>query len=161
MSKGTIEQLRDMIKQDVDCKIDPEMCEFYYASDIASWENKTALVGDGNCTTLVQAATGAPPTSWPQWIQGPKVKGNGKIPSGTAIASGWVDGKYISKPKDNHAAIFVKDVDGTGIVVVDQWKHKSVDMGGERPSKRTLKYDNRTISNGGDYFSVVVTRKHH
>ena len=155
MSIGTAEQLVEMVKADAECKMDSQIHEFYYTSDIDGWEKKPALVGTGHCVPLVQEATGAPVTSL--WVKGPKVKGNSKIPAGTAIATFDGDGRYANLPTGNHAAIFVS-VDTNGIVVVDQWKSKTKPAA---PSRRTLKFreGKGSASNDGDQFSVVVTQK--
>jgi hypothetical protein len=70
------------------------------------------------CVALVKYATGAPQAS--TWKKGEAVYGNTTIQPGTAIACGWVDGRYTNQPRGNHAAIYLGQY-GNSIYVVDQW----------------------------------------
>lgn len=155
MSVGNAAQLSAMMRHDTECKLPAESYEFYYAPDITEWEKKTALVGTGQCVPLVQEATGAPVAAL--WRKGPKVKGNTKIPAGTAIATFDENGLYPNHSTGNHAAIFVS-VSHQGIVVVDQWKGKTHPAA---PSRRTIRFHGGlgSASNDGDRFWVVVTAK--
>jgi hypothetical protein len=153
MAIGAIETLREMIKAEEGCTISPDSCDFYQTSDIAVWEGRTSVVGTGHCVPLVQQATGAPaPTDL--WIKGPGVKGNTKVPAGTAIATFDAAGRYANARTGNHAAIFVA-TSRDGLVVVDQY------LGLTRPARRTLRFGNRRNwpSNDGDAFHVVLTLK--
>lgn len=61
------------------------------------------------------------------WTQGPAVTYGMNIPSGTVLASGWVDGKYLSKESGNHTLIFHKwgEQDGQkGMWVVETLHNK-------------------------------------
>lgn len=61
------------------------------------------------------------------WTQGPTVTYGMNIPSGTVLASGWVDGKYLSKESGNHTLIFHKwgEQDGQkGMWVVETLHNK-------------------------------------
>ncbi|MDI1436073.1 MULTISPECIES: BPSL0067 family protein [Polyangium] len=80
------------------------------------------------CVALVKFACGAPHTS--AWKKGALVLGNAAILPGTAIACGWEDGRYMSRARGNHAAIYLGQF-GNTIEVVDQWS-------GE-PAKRRYK----------------------
>lgn len=71
-----------------------------------------------HCVALVKHATGAPQAS--TWKKGAPVIGNAAIMPGTAIACGWVDGRYTNQPRGNHAAIYLGQY-GNSIYVVDQW----------------------------------------
>ncbi len=70
------------------------------------------------CVAIAQATTSIGTTK--SWRQGQKVVGS-DIKPGTVIASGWVKGRYLSKPKGNHTAIYLGQKDGM-ILVYDQWK---------------------------------------
>jgi hypothetical protein len=80
--------------------------------------------GSHQCVPLVKAAIpeiGATPL----WRKGPDISGpdDPNLQPGTAIAKGWVDGKYPNNSTGNHAAIF-DHVDENGRVwVIDQWDH--------------------------------------
>ncbi len=153
MSIGKPADLIAMVLEDGSCTHAAAGYDFYQAGDIADWEKKTALVGTGQCVALVQAASGAPLTSF--WRKGPKIKpGSKKIPSGTAIATFNSKDLYANQATGNHAAIFVS-VDANGIVVVDQWASLKA------PARRTLKFrgGKGSASNDGDQFSVIVTQK--
>lgn len=69
------------------------------------------------CVAIAQATTSIGHTS--TWRQGAKVVGS-DIKPGTVIASGWVNGRYLSKPKGNHTAIYIGQKNGM-IEVYDQW----------------------------------------
>lgn len=154
MAIGTTAQLTAMIAADPACTLAAESYEFYYASDLSTWEKKTALVGSGQCVALVQAAAGAPLTSL--WRKGPRVRDNSAIPKGTVIATFDAEDRYPNHKTGNHAALFIS-ISDKGIVVLDQWASKDP----ARPSQRTLRYrgGKGSPSNDGDQFSVVVTAK--
>jgi hypothetical protein len=40
------------------------------------------------------------------WVEGEAVTYGMDIPRGTVLASGWVDGRYLSKPSGNHVVVF-------------------------------------------------------
>jgi hypothetical protein len=54
------------------------------------------------------------------WKQGAKVIGNTSLMPGTAIAAGWINGKYPNLPKNNHAALYISQ-HGDVLVVVEQY----------------------------------------
>lgn len=105
------------------------MC--YVAS--CKFEDCTEAVGNGQCVMLVKALTGAPASSL--WRQGEKVTdllaAGKEILPGTAIAT-FFDGRYPNMAHGNHAAIFIRCVDG-GIEVFDQWL-------GRKPRMRVLRF---------------------
>lgn len=70
------------------------------------------------CVALVKYACHAPHTS--AWRKGALVIGNAAITAGTAIACGWEGDRYPSRPRGNHAAIYLGQF-GNQIEVVDQW----------------------------------------
>jgi len=117
----------------------------YIANDYAHRSMRSA-VGSGQCVALVQEWAGAPTTS--SWRQGTRVKGNGALISrGTAIAT-FVNGVYPNHAHGNHAAIFIDEVPGVGIKVIDQWS-------GQVPHERTIRYGGHGGSNDGDGFFVI------
>lgn len=71
-----------------------------------------------HCVALVKYATGAPQAS--TWKQGAPVIGNAAITAGTAIACGWIEGRYTNQRRGNHAAIYLGQFGGS-IYVIDQW----------------------------------------
>lgn len=100
--------------------------------------HSTAVVGNGQCVTLVKELTGASPSSL--WREGRNVgdilRKRGEIAEGTAIAT-FENGHYPNRPHGNHAAIFVRAVAG-GFEVFDQWK-------GQAPIKRILRFNRPAI----------------
>ena len=162
--KGTIEALREMITADPERagamemapKRRPEHYEFYLAGNLKKWQEMRTLAADGHCAKLVQFATGAPLTRF--WLRGPRVKGNTKIPRGTAIAVFDPDGFYSSGDHPRHAAIYLGQTE-KGVQVLDQWVGKDVSAG----FGRTLRYGtarNGWTVNDGDYFHVVLSAKY-
>ena len=117
----------------------------YIAANL-SHQNMHRAVGSGQCVALVQAWAGAPNTS--HWHPGVHVKGNGALISrGTVIAT-FVNGVYPNHAHGNHAAIFLDEVPGVGIRVIDQWL-------GQNPHERVIRYGGHGGSNDGDGFYVV------
>lgn len=109
-------------------------------------------VGSGECVALVKHYAGAPVTA--AWREGETVIGNIRIAPGTAIAT-FVNGRYLSRPRGNHAAFYVSQ-DATGIMVVDQWRSSGVIK--LRPLKRLGKNKDGTwkdASNNADAFSII------
>ena len=105
-------------------------------------------VGNGQCVSLVKEAAKAPASS--EWSEGPKVKGNTKLKSGTAIAT-FQDGKYWNKTDgSSHAALYMSQ-DDTGIYVVDQWK-------GQPTHARRIRFRGGAVAphNDGDAYSTVL-----
>lgn len=117
----------------------------YIAGAPESFEGK--VVGSGQCVAYVQEASGAPVTA--SWVQGSKVRGNGFVTRGTAIATFDAGGKYPNHASGNHAAIFLSQDEG-GIWVYDQWA-------GQPVHKRHIrfKHGSGSPSNDGDAYSVV------
>lgn|GEM_PF-1390728 len=135
-----------------------EHYDFYVAANLAKWEAMRKLAGDGHCAKLVQFATGAPLTSY--WVRGPRVKGNMKVPKGTAIALFDAGGFYShdgSSPR--HAAIYLGQ-NKQGLQVLDQWQGRAdVTSNG---FSRTLRFGYRkdiVSVNDGDNFHVVLSSK--
>jgi hypothetical protein len=158
MGTGSTEDLRAMIRAEGKFEIDAEMHEFYVADDLEKWRKRKTLVGNGQCPVVVQVATGAPKVKF--WRRGPLVKGNARIPEGTAIATFDDKGRYPNKSHGNHAAIYLGQ-DAKGIRVLDQWLGKDV---AKWSFERTLAFgtlDEHSISNNGNYFSVVVSERFH
>ena len=82
------------------------------------------LVGNGQCVTLVHAVTTIPPSS--AWQQGVQVKGAKNILPGTIIATFDKNGRYGNHTDGrSHAAIFLLEIPGSGIMVIDQWKGRT------------------------------------
>lgn len=109
-------------------------------------------VGSGECVALVKRYGVAPATAY--WREGDAVVGNIRIAPGTAIAT-FVNGRYLSRSRGNHAALYVSE-DATGIWVVDQWKNSGVVK--LRPLKRLGKNKDGTwkdASNNADAFSII------
>jgi len=109
--------------------------------------NGTSMVGNGQCVSLVKAWTGAPPSSL--WRQGQKVRGNGMISRGTAIAT-FVNGVYPNWIHGNHAAIFLYET-ADGIRVIDQWTGRTHHY----PQERTIHWGGDNLSNNGNAYYVV------
>lgn len=130
----------------------PYICQSPEAK-LVSFENqhgKKALVGNGECVSLVQVWCGAPNTS--HWKQGELVKGSSGIIPGTAIAT-FRNGAYQNKEKGNHAAIFLRNID-SGIVVIDQWTTRDDGVG-----MRTIRFNRASSiddSDNGDKFYVIL-----
>ena len=136
----------------------PSTCGPFVVPHAASLEG-IKCVGDVDCVPLVQNPLeilgqqypGLPHTRNRQ--KGEQVKGNTSIKVGTVIATFDKDGKYptTTTPGYKHAAIYLSQ-DSEGIRVIDQYKPlKNV-------QKRHIEFDdNRTPSNNGNQFSIVMT----
>jgi len=120
----------------------------YIAQDPGSYAGQ--VVGNGQCVSYVQAASGAPVTS--SWSQGTQVKGNA-IQTGTAIATFDQDGTYGNHTDGrSHAAIYISQ-DAGGIQVWDQWV-------GQPVHQRTIRFQGGAPGakpvNDGDAFYVIT-----
>jgi hypothetical protein len=108
------------------------------------------VVGAGHCVDFVKVAAGAPMTV--AWQKGAPVRGNPKLPQGTAIATFEADGSYTSE-SGNHAAIYLYQ-DDRGIWVYDQWQ-------GQPVHKRLIRFEGGSgakqgsKSNDGRRFAVI------
>ncbi|WP_374438892.1 BPSL0067 family protein [Inhella sp.] len=109
----------------------------------------TDKVGSGDCVPLVQIKAGAPLTS--KWREGAKVRGNSRLPKGTAIAT-FENGRYANRPTGNHAALYMGQ-NALGILVMDQWKRK------DKIRSRLIYFRGNGSgfddSDNGDKFSVI------
>jgi hypothetical protein len=105
--------------------------------------------GNTECVEFIKQTFDGPPTSL--WREGDKVeKGNKSVLTGTAIAT-FIKGKYPQTGSSGkHAAIYL-DQDGTGIIVLDQWRTQG------SVAKRTISWNPRdsNLSNDGNAFSVI------
>jgi hypothetical protein len=106
--------------------------------------------GNTECVEFIKQTLTAPPTKL--WREGDKVtQGNRSILAGTAIAT-FVKGEYPQiGSSGKHAAVYL-DQDGSGIIVLDQWRTQ----GSVR--KRTIRWnptDPPNLSNNGKAFSVI------
>ena len=89
----------------------------YIFKDVDTLEGRPK-VRNKECVALVQHyVTTLPITT--TWKEGKAVLGNKDIVKGTAIAT-FIDGRYLSLRKGNHAAFYISQ-DANGIVVMDQW----------------------------------------
>jgi hypothetical protein len=113
-------------------------------------------VGNGQCVSLVKAATNLGPTS--TWQQGDAITPDNvaSIPAGTPIAT-FQNGVYQNATNGNsHAAILLgpgTTADGQpGIQLLDQWV-------GHPASTRVIPFNayNKTPANNGSSFSVINT----
>ncbi len=131
------------------------LTRMYIAPDPEAYVKAGVLVGNGQCVALVRDATGAPQT--PLWIEGPKVLDNPRVPAGAAIAT-FIDGKYPSHDKGNHAAIYLGP-DPKGIKVIDQWVNSSR----HPPQPRVIRRNNPhgAVVDQAEVYSVVLTAKVH
>jgi hypothetical protein len=120
----------------------------------ADFSARHAYIGvDEECVALVRNLTGAPQHL--QWTEGAKVREALKSPqgiaTGTAIAT-FVNGRYLSLPHGNHAALFVRATpDGREIVIFDQWRD-------HLPQQRTIYFDrpgHHSASNRAEAFSII------
>jgi hypothetical protein len=91
-----------------------------YIYPLAAQLNGQALVGDGQCVTLVRQYAPVPHSS--TWREGERVLGNRRLAVGTAIAT-FENGKYAGRASGNHSAFYLGQIRG-GIWVVDQWPGK-------------------------------------
>jgi hypothetical protein len=120
----------------------------YIATRPEAFEGR--VVGAGHCVDFVKAAAGAPMTV--AWQEGAPVRGNPRIPRGTAIATFEADGSYTSE-SGNHAAIYLYQ-DDHGIWVYDQWQ-------GQPVHKRLIRFEGGSgakrgsKSNDGRRFAVI------
>lgn len=108
---------------------------------------KHALVGDGNCVSLVKNLTDVGNTA--RWRPDGRVMDSRNIATGTVIAK-FENGRYPNRPTGNHAAFYLysgPNSPRTGkpayIVVMDQWKVKG------RVSARTVYPAVRSKTQGG------------
>ena len=102
----------------------------------------TSMVRNKECVALVQHyVTTLPITT--TWKEGKAVLGNKDIVKGTAIAT-FIDGRYLSLRKGNHAAFYISQ-DANGIVVMDQWAD---DPNKPKVSKRTIRKCTLAITPG-------------
>ena len=113
------------------------------------------LVGTRQCVALVQAFAHAPLTR--EWKQGASVRGRLLLVKGTAIAT-FEDGVYKSRPRGNHAALYVSQDQG-GIWVLDQW---AGDPRKTTVSRHYLRFQGaakdgkwKHTSDNGDAYSVI------
>jgi hypothetical protein len=97
---------------------------------IEDFDKTNCVGGTCDCVPLVKALTGTVEISArDRWREGEKVVGNSTIEYGTAIAT-FFNGRYPSKPKGNHAAIFLEHVAPNrehplgGIRVLDQFPNR-------------------------------------
>lgn len=124
----------------------------YIAANPGSFLGKPA-VGDGECVTLVKAASAhsMPPT--PQWRQGEAVMGNTSLPIGTVIATFDANGRYLG-----HTAIYIGQ-DDNGLTVIDQWnvRQNSTVIDQHPPALRTMPWadPNKAAVDVGRNFHVV------
>jgi hypothetical protein len=110
---------------------------------------KHALIGDGNCVTMVQKLTDVGHTS--SWKPGERVLGSKNISPGTVIAT-FENGRYPNRHTGNHAAFYLysgpnsmKTGKPAYIVVMDQWGRKG------HVSARSIMPKTRTLSIGLHY----------
>jgi len=106
--------------------------------------------GNTECVEFIRQVLAAPPTGL--WREGNKVtQGDRSILPGTAIAT-FVGGRYPQTGSSGkHAAIYL-DQDGSGIIVLDQWRTQG------SVKKRTIRWkpaDPSNLSNNGNAFSVI------
>ena len=106
--------------------------------------------GNTECVEFIKQTLDAPPTNL--WREGDKVeKGKKNVLTGTAIAT-FIDKKYPQTGSSGkHAAIYL-DQDGSGIIVLDQWRTQG------SVQKRTIRWsptDPSNLSNNGNAFSVI------
>lgn len=112
-------------------------------------------VGDGGCVTLIREFTPSLKNRHTStWRQGAAVFGNYDLKPGTAIAT-FINGKYASKDKGNHAAFYLRH-DGDRIFIVDQFKKSRWIE--SRPIRRRGKNKDGTYpypSDNADAFFVI------
>ena len=88
------------------------------------------VVGNGHCVAFVRSAADALHTA--QWRRGPLVRG-GKHPTGTAIATFDVRGRYANETDgSSHAAILLEETEA-GLRVMEQWQGQPVHQRTIRP----------------------------
>ena len=114
------------------------------------------MVRNKECVALVQHyVTTLPVTT--TWKEGKAVLGNKDIVKGTAIAT-FVDGRYLSLRKGNHAAFYISQ-DANGIVVMDQWAgDPNKPKVSSRPIRKKGKLPNgkwNDIVNNAEAYSVI------
>lgn len=133
----------------------------YIYPKVADLKDKVK-VGSHQCVALVQFYADAPHTSC--WGEGAAVLGNKDILPGTAIAT-FVNGRYLSMPHGNHAALFVRHA-VNGFWVMDQWidrPDRAVRPISERfipalKGKRQRSGSWPNASNNANAFSIIETR---
>ncbi|WP_254504232.1 BPSL0067 family protein [Duganella vulcania] len=136
------------------------MMNFVY-SKVASLDGKPK-VGTKDCVALVQHYAHAP--NHLAWRPGEKVLDNKTIRPGTAIAT-FENGRYPSRPKGNHAALYLRPgPSGDGFWVIDQWKDdttKKTISSRYIPSRHQPQHKDGTwyrASDNADAFYVIETR---
>ncbi|CAJ4170216.1 Uncharacterised protein [Burkholderia pseudomallei] len=100
----------------------------------------------GQCVSYVKRVCPTLPLTG-QWRKGAPVKGNATIVAGTVIATFNAAGKY-----DGHAAIYVSQTKGGGILVYDQFVTPPTP---QPVRQRRLRWGAHGRSNNGDNFYVV------
>jgi hypothetical protein len=108
-------------------------------------------IGSGQCVAFVELAAKAPNTA--QWKQGRIVNGDMTVPQGTAIATFDPSGIYGNHTDGrSHAAIYVSQVAGQGLLVYDQWL-------GQPVHQRTIHFRDSSYTgsavNDGNQFYVI------
>jgi hypothetical protein len=106
-------------------------------------------IGTGQCVAFVEAAAQTPNTA--RWTRGGLVGGDTTIPAGAAIATFDPSGMYGNHTDGrSHAAIYVSQVAGQGLLVYDQWL-------GQPVHQRTIRFRNGTGAavNDGNRFYVI------
>ena len=115
---------------------------------------KTSMFGNHQCVALVRHYASAPATL--SWKQGAAVMGNSLLRKGTAIAT-FISGKYANQQHGNHAALYMGQTP-SGILVMDQWKGKSLDTISSRTLRAKGQHKNGLFidpSNNADAFFVI------
>ena len=154
MPAGELRTLQQMMAHEPGNTLLAKDYDFYVSSRPEVFESQVALLGNGECVQLVQAAAAVPVTSL--WRKGPRVRGNRAIPTGTAIATFNEAGMYANMAFGNHAAIFLQET-RAGLIVVDQWRLKTP----ATPWRRILRFRNGegSVVNDGDQYFVILTPK--
>ena len=128
----------------------------YVAGNPRQWIGP-AQVGDGECVTLVEKATGAPGDK--DWRRGALVQGNTQLAPGTAIALFDTNGPYGNHTDGtSHAAIYLRQ-DAEGIYVIDQWNIRSHGkiVARQAPHERRIRFNppNRAAVDHGELYHVI------
>lgn len=115
----------------------------------------TPMVRNKQCVALLQHHANLPKTT--TWKEGKPVLGDTALAKGTAIAT-FVDGRYLSLPKGNHAAFYISQ-DADGIWVMDQWANdpKKPNVSARRIRKKGKHPNGQYIdpSNNAEAYSVI------
>lgn len=107
------------------------------------------VIGTGQCVAFVEAAAETPNTA--QWKRGRIVAGDMTVRKGTAIATFDPDRSYGNHTDGrSHAAIYVSEISGQGLLVYDQWL-------GQPVHQRTIHFRNGAglAVNDGNQFYVI------